>query len=76
MSNQTDQNSKQDELMRKILSDPSYKGKHIIVVDDKVFTANTGDGDSQILDEVDKKYHDKIPSIAYITDADSLILFL
>lgn len=70
------QNSKQDELMQKILSDPAYKGKHVVLVADKIFTANTGDGAGKILDEVDKKYPDLTPSIAYIPDADSLILLL
>lgn len=50
--------SKQQETMQRVLSDPKYKGKHVIVVDDKIFTANTGEGASQILDEVDRKYPD------------------
>lgn len=33
-----------NDLMQKIMSDPRYKGKHVIVVGEKVFTANTGDG--------------------------------
>jgi len=69
-------NPKQDKIMQKVLSNPKYKGKHVIVVADKIFTANTGDGAAQILDKVDKKYPDLTPSIAYIPDADSLILFL
>lgn len=60
--------------MEQILSDPAYKGKHVIVVAGKVFTANTGEGASKILDEVDRQYPDAVPEIAYIPDADTLIL--
>lgn len=62
-------------LMEKVLNDPKYKGKHVIVVAGKVFTANTGDGAGRILDEVRKKYPRAIPAITYLPDADTLILF-
>lgn len=68
--------TKQQRLMEKILNDPQYKGKHIIVVAGEVFTANTGEGAGKILDEVDKKYPNEIPAVTYIPDADTLILWL
>ncbi len=38
--------------MINIMGDPRYRGKHIIVVKGKVFTARTGEGASKILERV------------------------
>lgn len=57
------------------MSNPNYKGKHIIMVKGKVFTAKTGEGASKILEEVRRKYPKEIPAITYIPDADALILW-
>jgi len=65
-----------DVNMERILSDPKYKGKHVVVVAGNVFTAQTGEGASKILDAVDEKYPDEVAAITYIPDADTLILFL
>lgn len=61
-------------LMEKVLSDPQYKGKHVIVAAGQVFTANTGEGASEIIDRVRKEYPQEIPAITYIPDVDALIL--
>lgn len=66
---------KQDNLMQKVLNDPAYKGKHVIVVAGKIFTANTGEGAAKILDKVERDYPDEMPEITYIPDADTLILW-
>jgi hypothetical protein len=62
------------EDMLKIMSNPRYRGKHVIAVDGKVFTAKTGEGASKILAKVRKKYPDKTPAITYIPDADALVV--
>ena len=62
--------------MPDIFSDPKYRGKHIILVAGKVFTANTGEGAGEILRKVRKQYPDVTPEIAYIPDAHSLILWM
>ncbi|MBU4512046.1 hypothetical protein KKD19_02245 [Patescibacteria group bacterium] len=67
-------NQSQQKIMERVLNNPKYKGKHVIVVADKIFTANTGDGAARILDKVDKKYPNEISNIAYIPEAESLIL--
>jgi len=61
--------------MEMVMSDPLYRGYHVIVVEGKVFKARTGEGASKILDEVGKKYPKAIPEITYIPDADTLILW-
>lgn len=63
-----------ENLMEQVLSDPQYKGKHVVVVAGKIFTARTGEGAAKILDEVDEQYPDDVASITYIPDADTLIL--
>lgn len=62
--------------MIKIMSNPRYKGKHIVVVAGKVFATKTGKEASKILDKLEKKYPKEIPAITYIPKADSLILWL
>lgn len=59
-----------------IMSDPAYRGKHVIVIAGKVFTAKTGTQASKILDKLEKKYPKEIPAITYIPKADTLILWL
>ena len=60
--------------MLKIMSNPRYRGKHVIAVAGKVFTAKTGEGASKILAKVREQYPDKIPAITFIPDADALVL--
>lgn len=59
-----------------ILRDPRYRGKHIIMIAGKVFTAKTGKEASKIFDKVTKKYPGKSPTITYIPKEDALILWL
>ena len=63
-------------VMINIMGNPRYKGKHIIVIGGKVFTAQTGKKASKILDKLEKKYPKEIPEITYIPKADTLILWL
>mgnify|MGYP001580444060 CR=1 FL=1 len=56
--------------MINIMDDPRYRGKHVIVIKGKVFTARTGEGASKILERVRLKYPKETPAITYIPDAD------
>ena len=62
--------------MVSIMSNPKYKGKHVIVIAGKVFTAKTGERADKLLDNLEKKYPKEIPAITYIPKADALILWL
>lgn len=57
-----------------IFSNPSYFGKHIVVVDHEVYEATTGEEAVRILEEVRKKYPGKQPVLAYIPKEETLIL--
>lgn len=64
----------QPTLMEQVLSDPKYKGKHVVIVEGQIFTANTGDGARRILEHARKEYPHTVPAVTYIPDADTLIL--
>lgn len=52
--------------MMDIFKNPRYRGKHVILVSGKVYTAKTGKEASKILEEVRKKNPRAIPEIAYL----------
>jgi len=62
--------------MINIMNNPTYKGKHVIVIAGKVFTAKTGKAADKLLDKLEKKYPRETPAITYIPKADALILWL
>lgn len=62
--------------MINIMSDPRYKGKHVIVVGGRVFTAKTGNEANRLLDRLEKQHPDEVPAITYIPKEDTLILWL
>ncbi len=58
----------------KIMNEPLYRGKHVILVAGKVYTANTGKQANKILDLLEKKYPKETPAITYIPKTDTLYL--
>ena len=58
------------------MSDPSYKGKHVIVIAGKVFTAQSGREANRLLDRLEKRYPKLTPAITYIPKEDTLILWV
>lgn len=62
--------------MIKVMNNPAYKGKHVVVIAGKIFTAKTGSEVNKILDKLEKKYPKATPAITYIPKADALILWL
>lgn len=62
--------------MMSVFKNPKYRGKHIVLVDGKVYSAKTGEGASKILLNVRKKYPNIVPEIAYLPKATSLILWM
>lgn len=62
--------------MMRIMSNPKYRGKHLVVVAGKVFVAKTGKEANRIIDRLEKKYPAEIPAMTYIPKADTLILWV
>ncbi len=62
--------------MVNIMSDPKFKGKHIVLIGGKIFTAKTGKEANKILDRLEKRYPKATPAITYIPKEDTLILWI
>ena len=58
----------------RLLSDPRYRGKHIVMIGGKIFAVTTGQQAAKVFDRVTKKYPKEIPTLAYIPKEDTLIL--
>ena len=63
-----------DILISQAYRDPKYQGKHIIIIDGKIYAAKTGKESARQLEELLKKYPKETPSITYIPKVDTLIL--
>lgn len=62
--------------MMDIFKNSKFRGKHVVLVGGKVFTAKTGEGATEILQKVRIKYPNQTPEIAYLPKAQSLILWM
>jgi hypothetical protein len=62
--------------MRHFFGNPYYRGKHVILVAGKSFTAKTGEGAAKILRDTQIKYPHAIPEIAYIPRKGLLTLWM
>jgi len=61
---------------KKIFQDPKLKGKHIIMIAGRIFTARTGKEAVKIFNKVTKDYPGKEPTVTYIPKVESLILII
>ncbi len=59
-----------------ILSNPRYRGKHLVIVKDKIFTALTGQEAARIFRKVTKEHPKEKPTITYVPKEEMLILVL
>ncbi len=64
------------EVRKLIFTNPLYRGKHIVMIAGKIFTAKTGRDASRIFNKVTRKYPGKTPTITYVPKEDALILWL
>lgn len=62
--------------MMDIFKNSKYRGQHVILAANKVFTAKTGEGAAKILADVRVRYPHETPEIAYLPKAHSLILWM
>lgn len=60
----------------KALSNPRYKGRHLVIVKNKVFSAQTGQQAAKLFKEVTTKYPQEKPTITYVPKEETLILWL
>lgn len=62
--------------MVSVLSNPRYRGKHVMVIKNKVYTARSGKVANRILDKLEKRFPREVPALTYIPKEDTLILCL
>jgi len=58
----------------KFLTEPKYRGKHIVMIAGKIYTARNAKQATKIFDRLTKKYPHQSPTITYIPKEDTLIL--
>lgn len=60
--------------MHDVFQNPRYRGKHVVLAEGKVYTANTGEGALKILKKLEKTAPDTVPEVAYLPKTRTLIL--
>ena len=61
--------------MMDVFKNRRYRGKHVILVAGKVYTAKTGEGAARILKNLEETHPNITPEVAYLPKARSLILW-
>ncbi len=60
--------------MHDVFKNPRYRGKHVVLAQGKIYTANTGEGALKILKIIRKNHPEITPEITYLPKSQSLIL--
>jgi len=68
--------AKKAKINWQILSSPKYKGRHLVILKNEVFSAKTGKEAAGIFKQVIKKYPHEKPTLTYVPKDEALILFL
>lgn len=68
--------TKQNRLIMAVMGNSTYRGKHVVIMKNKVYAVRTGNQVNVLLDRLEKKYPRAVPTITYVPKADTLILFL
>ena len=63
-------------LLRRLAANPRYRGKHLIVVEGKVFVARSASDAPRLFDRVTRAHRRATLTLLYIPRADALILRL
>ena len=59
--------------LKRILRSRTYRGKHVILIHGKVYAATSGAQVTRLFDQVVKEFPGETPTLAYITEADTLV---
>lgn len=62
--------------MMDVFKNPRYRGKHVILVAGRLYTAKTGEGAARILKNLEETHPNVTPEVAYLPKARSLILWM
>jgi hypothetical protein len=67
---------KPETLLKRILNSGSYRGKHVILVHGKVYAASSRPELRRLFDRALKDFPGERPTLAYIPEADTLVLVM
>ncbi len=63
-------------LLQRIHKSAAYRGKHVVLMHGRVYTAESGAELAALIEDLKKKHPHETPTLAYVPAADSLILLL
>ena len=63
-----------DVLLRRVLKSRSYRGKHVILVHGRAYAASSEAELRQLFDKLTEEFPSETPTLAYVPEADSLVL--
>jgi len=64
------------QVLVRVYANPRYRGKHVIVVDDKIFVARSATDAPRLFDRVTRAHPRSVPTLVYVPQADALVLEL
>lgn len=62
-------------ILERVSANPRYRGKHLIIVESKVFVARSAAEAPRLFDRVMRAHPRATPTLVYIPRADALILW-
>ena len=62
-------------VLEQVYANPRYRGKHVIVIGDKVFVARSAAEAPRLFDRVTHAHPGATPTLIYVPQADALTLF-
>jgi len=63
-------------LLQRLAANPRYRGKHVIVIEGRVFVARSAAEAPRLFDRVTRAHRQATPTLLYVPKADALILWL
>ena len=65
-----------DDLLKWISRSQRYRSKHVILIHGKLYAAASGAEVTRLFDEAIKAFPGETPTLAYVPEADTLVLVL
>ncbi len=63
-------------VLIKKLSQPRYRGRHIVAIGGKIYSTRTGKQSLDLLEKLERQFPKAIPTLTYVPKSGSLILML
>jgi len=63
-------------LLKRVYTNPRYRGKHLIIIGNEVFVARSAADAPRLFERVMRSHPHTTPTLAYVPQADTLILWV